>query len=60
MDSISPRLLRYIKCNIIATSSKTPKTIAIISSETAAGYEDFISHLQNNDYGFNNYINLDW
>lgn len=29
-----------------------PQKIAIISSETAAGYGDFIDQLQNNDYGF--------
>lgn len=29
-----------------------PQRIAIISSPTAAGWEDFISHLQNNVYGF--------
>ncbi len=28
------------------------KNIAIISSETAAGYEDFLNHLHNNDYGY--------
>lgn len=29
-----------------------PKNIAIISSENAAGYLDFMNHLQNNSYGF--------
>lgn len=29
-----------------------PKTIAIISSETAAGYEDFLNQLNNNQQGF--------
>ncbi len=29
-----------------------PQKIAIISSETAAGYGDFISQLKNNEYGF--------
>jgi len=29
-----------------------PQNIAIISSPTAAGYEDFINHLKNNQYGF--------
>jgi exodeoxyribonuclease VII large subunit len=29
-----------------------PQRIAIISSESAAGYGDFISQLKNNDYGF--------
>jgi exodeoxyribonuclease VII large subunit len=29
-----------------------PKNIAIISSKTAAGYEDFINQLENNEYSF--------
>ena len=29
-----------------------PQNIAIISSPTAAGYEDFINHLKNNQYGY--------
>lgn len=29
-----------------------PQKIAVISSETAAGYQDFINQLQNNDFGF--------
>jgi len=29
-----------------------PRHLAIISSETAAGYRDFINHLHQNDYGF--------
>ena len=29
-----------------------PKRIAVISSETAAGYRDFRKHLQKNEYGF--------
>ena len=29
-----------------------PKNIAIISSDTAAGFEDFINQLENNNYGF--------
>ena len=29
-----------------------PQRIAVISSETAAGYDDFISQLKNNDFGF--------
>jgi len=29
-----------------------PQRIAVISSETAAGYGDFISQLKNNEYGF--------
>jgi len=32
--------------------SQTPQRIAIISSPTAAGYEDFSNHLSNNKYGF--------
>ena len=29
-----------------------PRNLAIISSETAAGYRDFINHLHQNEYGF--------
>ena len=29
-----------------------PKRLAVISSPTAAGYEDFMKHLEHNDYGF--------
>jgi len=32
--------------------------IAIISSATAAGYEDFMKHLQNNSYGYTFYTKL--
>ncbi len=35
-----------------------PQKIAVISSETAAGYGDFIDQLNNNDYGFKFYIKL--
>jgi exodeoxyribonuclease VII large subunit len=35
-----------------------PQRIAIISSPTAAGYEDFQHHLQHNEYGFAFYSHL--
>ena len=35
-----------------------PQKIAIISSETAAGYQDFINQLTNNTYGFKYYVKL--
>ncbi len=35
-----------------------PQRIAVISSDTAAGYQDFVHHLQNNDYGFRYEIKL--
>ena len=35
-----------------------PQNVAIISSETAAGYIDFIHHLENNEYGFKFYVKL--
>lgn len=38
--------------------SLLPKHIAVISSATAAGYEDFVNQLTNNDYGFPFYIKL--
>ena len=35
-----------------------PQKIAIISSETAAGYQDFINQLENNSYGYKFYLKL--
>lgn len=35
-----------------------PKKIAVISSETAAGYRDFVKHLQENEYGISFYVRL--
>lgn len=35
-----------------------PKRFAVISSEQAAGYRDFIEHLHKNDYGFKFYTEL--
>lgn len=35
-----------------------PQKIAIISSETAAGYQDFINQLENNSYGYTFYFKL--
>jgi len=35
-----------------------PQKIAIISSETAAGYQDFINQLTKNQYGFKFYLKL--
>ncbi len=35
-----------------------PQKIAIISSETAAGYQDFLHQLTNNKYGFRYYLRL--
>ncbi|NPA45317.1 MAG: exodeoxyribonuclease VII large subunit, partial [Chlorobi bacterium] len=35
-----------------------PQKIAVISSETAAGYGDFIDQIKNNDYGFKFYTKL--
>ena len=35
-----------------------PQKIALISSETAAGYEDFMTQIQNNDYGYSFDIEL--
>jgi exodeoxyribonuclease VII large subunit len=32
--------------------SKTPQRVAVITSSTAAGYEDFLNHLLHNKYGF--------
>jgi exodeoxyribonuclease VII large subunit len=35
-----------------------PQKIAVISSETAAGYQDFINQLEKNEYGFKFYTHL--
>ena len=35
-----------------------PQRIAVISSPTAAGYEDFVNQLTHNDYGFPFYVKL--
>jgi len=35
-----------------------PRRLAVISSQGAAGYRDFIKHLENNDYGFSFAITL--
>lgn len=35
-----------------------PKTIAVISSPTAAGYGDFMNHLKNNPYGYKFHVKL--
>jgi exodeoxyribonuclease VII large subunit len=35
-----------------------PQRIAVISSDTAAGYEDFTKHLVNNQYGYKFFIKL--
>jgi exodeoxyribonuclease VII, large subunit len=35
-----------------------PRCIAVITSPTAAGYEDFIDQLTGNDYGFSFYVKL--
>ncbi len=38
--------------------SLVPQKIAIISSETAAGYQDFLHQLTNNKYGYKYYLKL--
>ncbi|MDP3453682.1 MAG: exodeoxyribonuclease VII large subunit [Bacteroidales bacterium] len=35
-----------------------PRRLAVVSSESAAGYRDFVNHLEKNDYGFNFSITL--
>ncbi len=35
-----------------------PQKIAVISSATAAGYQDFMNHLENNEFGFRFYTKL--
>ncbi len=35
-----------------------PRKIAVISSETAAGYGDFMNHIQNNPFNYKYYIRL--
>lgn len=36
----------------------TPQKIAVISSETAAGYQDFVNQLLNNKHGYSYYLKL--
>ena len=38
--------------------AELPRKIAVISSETAAGYRDFMKHLSENEYGFEFYTEL--
>jgi exodeoxyribonuclease VII large subunit len=38
--------------------SIVPQKIAIISSDTAAGYQDFINQIENNNFGYKFYIKL--
>jgi Exonuclease VII, large subunit len=38
--------------------SELPRRVAVISSETAAGYRDFVKHLLENEYGFKFYVEL--
>ncbi len=35
-----------------------PQRIAVVSSPTAAGYEDFVDQLKNNSYGYSFYVKL--
>ncbi len=35
-----------------------PRRVAVISSESAAGFRDFVKHIESNDYGFNILITL--
>ncbi len=35
-----------------------PRRVAVISSESAAGFRDFVKHIESNDYGFNIGITL--
>ncbi len=35
-----------------------PKRVAVVSSETAAGYRDFMKHISQNEYGFTIYTKL--
>jgi len=38
--------------------AKVPQRLAVISSETAAGYGDFINHMEQNPYGYHFHIEL--
>jgi len=44
--------------NATLRMTELPRRIAVISSETAAGYRDFVKHLLENEYGFGFYIEL--
>lgn len=47
-----------IEKNKSVTTTRVWQRIAIISSDTAAGYRDFIAHLQENKYGYNFHVKL--
>jgi len=47
-----------IQMNKELTLPSVPQKIAIISSETAAGYQDFVNQLINNTYGYQFYFKL--
>lgn len=47
-----------LKLNSLLPMPVVPKNIAVISSNTAAGYTDFIHQLYDNDYGFDYNVTL--
>lgn len=53
-QEILERLAReeLLEKNKLLNLSKVPQRVAVISSSTAAGYEDFVKQLQNNRYGY--------
>jgi len=48
----------FINLNKQISLPLVPQRIAVISSETAAGYGDFISHIDDNPYGYKIYSTL--
>jgi exodeoxyribonuclease VII large subunit len=49
---------RLIDLNKSLPLPLVPQRIAIVSSHTAAGYDDFISHMENNSYGYKFHLKL--
>jgi len=47
-----------IDMNSTLVIPELPRRIAVVSSETAAGYRDFMKHLSENEYGFGFYTEL--
>jgi exodeoxyribonuclease VII large subunit len=64
MQRVRQQILNQLKKEGVLTLNKElkmpliPQRLAIISSPTAAGYEDFINHLMNNKQGFVFYPHL--
>ncbi|GLR16362.1 exodeoxyribonuclease 7 large subunit [Portibacter lacus] len=63
-EMVKQEILNKLKAeNLLYVNAEIPlpavlQNIAVISSETAAGYKDFLSHLRTNSYGYHYNITL--